>query len=96
MDEANQIPPMQTQKKSSVGAIIGIVIIIIVLAIGGLYFWGAELNNDANPLENQEIQPLSASDTVQDISADLSATLIGDIDTELGAIETELDAALAE
>ena len=39
----NQIPPQQTQPapaKQAAGPIIGIIIIIVVLIIGALYFYG--------------------------------------------------------
>jgi hypothetical protein len=32
------------------GPMIGIIIIVIVLALGGLYFWGAQLNSEPDPL----------------------------------------------
>lgn len=35
-------PPKEPEKKS--GPIIGIIIIVLLLALGGLYFWGARLN----------------------------------------------------
>jgi hypothetical protein len=38
------LPPAH---KSSTGAIVGIVIIITVLIIGALYFWGAHLNTQS-------------------------------------------------
>lgn len=43
------LPPadFERQGKSSAGPIVGIVIIIILLIVGALYFWGAHLNNEA-------------------------------------------------
>jgi hypothetical protein len=32
-------------KKTSVGPTVGIIIIVILLAFGALYFWGAKLNS---------------------------------------------------
>lgn len=45
--------PEHTQKKQRGGSgpIVGIVIIVFLLSIGALYFWGAQLNG-------QEPQPL--------------------------------------
>lgn len=40
------------------GAIIGVIIIVFMLALGGLYFWGAQLNRQAQPL------PFIPGDTV--------------------------------
>ena len=33
---------------SSAGSIVGIVIIILLLILGGLYFWGAHINQQKN------------------------------------------------
>lgn len=56
------MPPSQTpptpellsgpKKKEPVGPLVGIIIIIAVVALGGLYFWGAQLNRE------QQEQPL--------------------------------------
>jgi hypothetical protein len=35
------------KKKGGMGATVGIVIIAILLIFGGLYFWGARLNQEA-------------------------------------------------
>jgi hypothetical protein len=42
-----QLPPGH---KSGSGPIIGVVIIVIMLVLGGLYFWGASLNREAETL----------------------------------------------
>jgi hypothetical protein len=54
------------QKQGQVGPIIGIIIIVIVLALGGLYVWGARLNRaDTNNTEtgpgNQSAQDISTA-----------------------------------
>ncbi|OGG71155.1 hypothetical protein A3F27_01915 [Candidatus Kaiserbacteria bacterium RIFCSPHIGHO2_12_FULL_53_13] len=53
MDQENKENKMPVQKPegSGTGALVGAVIIIILLAVGAFYFWGAKLNqgND-NPL----------------------------------------------
>lgn len=88
MDQANQMP-MQGTPKKSVGPIVGIIIIVIVLVIGAFYFWGAELNQTPAPAT---ASPLSESDELTDISADLSATAINGIDDSVSAMEAEVDA----
>lgn len=35
------------EKRSSFGSIVGIVIILLLLAFGALYFWGERLNNES-------------------------------------------------
>ena len=47
------LPPAQ---KSSVGPIVGIVIIVVLLIVGALYFWGAHLD-DQNPENNLPLIP---------------------------------------
>jgi uncharacterized protein HemX len=41
-----------SEKPTGVGPIIGVVIIVIVLIIGGLYFWGAQLVEKEAPEES--------------------------------------------
>ena len=81
------MPAMQPVKQKSAGPVIGIIIILIVLIIGALYFWGARLNRETVP---QESAPLSSSDAIEDISADLNATVVNDIDSDLNAMANEL------
>ncbi|MEK7098790.1 MAG: hypothetical protein AAB908_02720 [Patescibacteria group bacterium] len=38
-------PPAPEPQKSSIGPVAGAVIVILLLIAGGLYFWGAQLNN---------------------------------------------------
>ena len=38
------------QRKSGVGPTVGIIIILVLLIVGGLYFWGAHLNRQAEQL----------------------------------------------
>jgi len=40
-------------ERSSVGAFVGVVIIILLLAFGALYFWGAYLNQQ----ETEDVSP---------------------------------------
>lgn len=42
---------MREQKKSGAGATAGIVIIVVLMIAGGLYFWGARLNAQKTPSE---------------------------------------------
>lgn len=40
--------PERGQRKNGAGAWIGIAIVVILLGLGALYFWGAYLNNQRN------------------------------------------------
>lgn len=41
--------PTSKAKKEPVGPIIGAGIVVVLLIIGALYFWGAELNKSSRP-----------------------------------------------
>ncbi|OHA17921.1 MAG: hypothetical protein A2664_01020 [Candidatus Taylorbacteria bacterium RIFCSPHIGHO2_01_FULL_46_22b] len=85
------MPPIQ-QNQKSVGPIIGIIIIIVVLLVGALYFWGGTLNKSTMPIESPEqisagtdtvvsgLQTVGVTDSLEDISADLNATDVSSLD----------------
>lgn len=108
MDQMNMNPPasptpqmpepsVSAPEKSSVGPVIGALIIVLLLAAGALYFWGAQLNkggvNNAPPTilgdDSAGLPPTRSSDTVADIEADISAT---DMDTFEGEVEADMQA----
>jgi len=74
------------KEHSSVGPIIASIIIIILIVIGGIYFWGAILNDSGyTPSQDSEaiveddsktndLNNQGTSDDVSDIEADLQAT----------------------
>ena len=47
MDQDINNVPVEKQNESSVGAAIGIILIIAVLITGAFYFWGRRLNKDS-------------------------------------------------
>lgn len=86
------------ENKSSIGSIIGTIIIIALIILGGLYFWGKKIENSRNAqnltsedivtdeeinAESDSIKQTSSSDSIQSIETDLSATDINNIDAEL-------------
>ncbi len=85
------------ENTSSVGAIIGTIIIIAIIILGGLYFWGKrieEINTQAT-IQNEEesayatgseasaIKNVSPSDDLSSIEADLQQTNTQNLDAEL-------------
>ncbi|HEY4495758.1 MAG TPA: hypothetical protein VJC04_00135 [Candidatus Paceibacterota bacterium] len=90
----------QTSENKPAGPIIGVVIIILILVVGALYFWGAKLNKEANQTpenilsaEDQtlnQLQTQSTSTEVTDINADLNATVLDGLDADLQNIDKEL------
>jgi len=64
----NQMPPpMPEPHKSSIGPIAGAVIVILLLIAGGLYFWGAQLNKQQEPLPY-----IPSDDTVQEQNTNMT------------------------
>jgi hypothetical protein len=59
-NEDRLLPPAQ---KSGAGPVVGIVIIIALLILGALYFWGARLNAQQNPENQLPLIPASDSNT---------------------------------
>lgn len=82
----NQNPVNMTPEapKKSFGPIIGIIIIIIVLAVGAFYFLGAKVTQDNN------LPSKSTSDEVTSIEADLGTQVDAEINVDLGDLEAQL------
>jgi|GEM_PF-3084482 len=80
----NGMPPeVRTEKK--VGPIVGALIIVLILIIGALYFFGQKLNTDSVPVESTSAQG------TQDNSMTASASDAEDI----AALQADLNAQLA-
>ena len=89
------------QNKSSIGSIIGTIIIIALIILGGLYFWGKRIEESkatqsamtdteagiTTPEQNEAtvIKSMSSSDDVSSIETDLQKTNTTNLDTELNA-----------
>lgn len=93
------IPTPQATANKSSGPVIGIVIIVVVLVLGGLYFWGERIVNEQptpeeiigapdQTLENLNMQ--GTSDEINAIESDLNATNLQNLDSEVRDIESEL------
>lgn len=88
---------METNK-SSIGSIIGTIIILAVIILGGLYFWGKRIEesklkqdlitqneNDKNTQVNEAtvIRSINSSDDLNSIEADLNNTKLDNLGQEL-------------
>ncbi|MEK7509546.1 MAG: hypothetical protein AAB605_02425 [Patescibacteria group bacterium] len=93
----NQFPPPEPPR-SSMGPIAGTVIVIILLIAGGLYFWGAKINNQMNndvpyiPNDNsmmQDEQPVGElqSDTSAGLPPQSSSDDVSSIEADLNAMD---------
>jgi len=92
---------------SSIGLIIGSIVVILILALGGLYYWGAQLNTQVglydpnlqhvgdptDPL-TQQLQTQSSSDSLEAIESDVLDTDLTSLDTDFADIQAELESAL--
>ena len=113
----NQAPQMQTppvsipsytsnlpkENKSSIGSIIGTIIVIAIIILGGLYFWGkrideARMNRELvkdqgttetvvedDNMEANAIRSVTPSDDLNSIEADLKATNLNNLGSEVNA-----------
>lgn len=85
MDEQNNLNP--AEKNGSAGPIVAVLIILALVILGGLYFWdqredGAETMTDET-LEFIDTQ--SELDGAASIEADLNATDVENLDSEINA-----------
>lgn len=70
----------------SAGPIIGVVVILAIIVLGGLYFWKERNAMAPEATENASIESIknqSESDDAASIEADLDATDVENIDAEL-------------
>lgn len=90
---------MEQQNKSSIGSIIGTIIIISLIILGGLYFWGKRIEesrykeklisesvNQTEPTvinEATAIRSVSTGDDVNSIETDLTNTKVDNLSAEL-------------
>jgi len=95
--------PQPEAPKKQYGPMIGIIIIIALLALGGLYFYGMQLMQSDTQMEDTQtteesdaittqLQMQSSSDEVDAIEADLEATSIESLDSGAEEFEGELQA----
>lgn len=83
------------ENKSSIGSIIGIIIIIAIIILGGLYFWGKRIEEskiqddlliqNATTSEVVTAENVSSSDDMNSIEADLNST------TDFSGLGAELE-----
>ena len=92
---------MEPTNKSGIGSIIATIIIIAIIILGGLYFWGKRVEESqsaqnmikettaqattAPQSEAAAIRSVSSSDDLNSIDADLQATKLDNLGAELNA-----------
>ena len=76
-------PAPQKEDKGGMGPLIGSIIVIVILVIGAIYFWGDTLNKQENIVpDDQPAAALSSDDDVGSLEQDLMNTPDVQIDTE--------------
>lgn len=99
MDTFNpgQMPPRQDQAKKSVGPLAAVIIILVLIIIGGLYFLNKERSSREiyTPTSNSDnitesLKQQSNSDNLDSIETDLKAIDLNNLDQGAAAIETQL------
>ncbi len=107
------VPDQYSKKSVHTGPILGILIIVLVLILAGLYLWGSLLksdktmNDEPSIINNEPETPraeadidmfgtLSTSDDLSAIEADLSATKLETLVTDITALRNEVDGAYAD
>ncbi len=85
----NGMPPVPSTEKK-VGPIVGALIIVLILIIAALYFFGSKLNTQA-PVESQQQATLETADngemTASAAQADDVASLQADLDMQMKDVD---------
>lgn len=95
----NNVPPMGNvqnnmhENKSSIGSIIGTVIVIAVIILGGLYFWGKRIDEAKLQQEStlQQAQLENTPSTSQNTSEASNISNVSNSD-DVNSLEAELKA----
>ena len=85
------MPPVTPviEPKKSIGPIIGIIVIVILLILGGLYIWNDRMRtpgNDTIPLSETESTVPAQIDEVSSIESDLEGG--GELEIDLSDLDT--------
>mgnify|MGYP001570169639 CR=1 FL=1 len=92
----NQMPPMPgLEEKKSKGSLIAVILILVLIIIGGLYFLKQRVSQPVyapvtGDSVTESLNTQSSSDEVSAIETDLKATDIDSIDQGAAAVEAEL------
>lgn len=70
---------MNGSNGGSMGPLIGSILVIIILIVGAIYFWGSKMA--PKEMEPEPAAALSASDSLDSIESDLNNTRTVEIDT---------------
>lgn len=95
--QQNQVPMESMPEKKSFGPLIGIIVIIAVIVIGGLYFWSGMFSSDEAVMPSDaEVTPTEVSSTevssaeIDNLEAELDASMSGFTEDNFSDIESAL------
>ncbi len=98
MQEENENPVniriAKPKNEGVFGPIIGSAIIILLIILGGLYFWSYLVQERGTLTETKTQETLEVE--VEQLSQEIKAEDLDVIDSDLKMIEAEIDSALAE
>lgn len=69
----------------SAGPVIGIIVILVIILLGGLYFWNQRAEEMMTDEDLNSINSQSDSDETNSIEADLESTDVDNLDSEFNA-----------
>lgn len=106
--EAPVSAPMPAHEERNLGPAIGVIVIIALIVLGGLYFWGQRIDRKSPaPMETGSTQDMPAAqqetpgadlntletqgagDDITSITADIEATNLSELGTEVNAMNQE-------
>jgi hypothetical protein len=96
-DSTPLIPGLVEEEHSHLGPIIGVLIVVLVLILGGLYLWGQSLMN--GPAGSEQIIPRSIQNNEPETPrAEADADILGTVSSsdELDAIDADLESTLLD
>ena len=83
---------MEPEKKSN-GALVGIVIVVIVLVVGGIYMWQSSKNylNDVD-VQTEPIATENNSNKSDNLQKEINANELDNLQKEIDTTDTNIDA----
>lgn len=87
----NNQEPQKIKEESGVGPVIGSIIVIILIILGGIYYWNSI--KDRVPVEtNQNTQAeQNADEDLSEIEAEIDLSELDQIDQDVSEIEAEIE-----